>query len=91
MTGKEIRERYLKYFESKGHRRMASASLIPANDPSILWTAAGMVPFKPYFTGADRPEVLRVTTCQKCIRTPDIDVVGRTARQIGRASCRERV
>lgn len=80
MTGKEIRERYLKYFESKGHRRMASASLIPANDPSILWTAAGMVPFKPYFTGADRPEVLRVTTCQKCIRTPDIDVVGRTAR-----------
>ncbi|MEW5954739.1 MAG: alanine--tRNA ligase [Bacillota bacterium] len=80
MTGKEIRERYLKYFEGKGHRRLPSASLIPANDPSILWTAAGMVPFKPYFTGAAKPGTPRVTTCQKCIRTPDIDSVGRTAR-----------
>jgi alanyl-tRNA synthetase len=80
VTGKEIRERYLKYFEGKGHRRLPSASLIPANDPSILWTAAGMVPFKPYFTGAAKPGTPRVTTCQKCIRTPDIDSVGRTAR-----------
>jgi len=59
---------------------MPSFSLIPHNDPSILWTAAGMVPLKPYFTGAAKPEASRVTTCQKCLRTPDIDSVGRTAR-----------
>ncbi|SFR02971.1 alanyl-tRNA synthetase [Desulfoscipio geothermicus DSM 3669] len=80
MTGKEIRDKYLKFFASKGHKILPSASLIPHNDPSILWTAAGMVPFKPYFTGAAKPEVTRVTTCQKCLRTPDIDSVGRTAR-----------
>jgi alanyl-tRNA synthetase len=80
MTGNEIRESYLKFFESKGHKRLPSASLIPVNDPSILWTAAGMVPFKPFFTGAAKPDYTRVTTCQKCIRTPDIESVGRTAR-----------
>ncbi|MBE3589143.1 MAG: alanine--tRNA ligase [Thermoanaerobacteraceae bacterium] len=80
MTGKEIREKFLKFFEERGHRILPSASLIPTNDPSILWTAAGMVPFKPYFTGTAKPEVLRVTTCQKCLRTPDIEEVGRTAR-----------
>lgn len=80
MTGKEIREKYLKFFEEKGHQILPSASLIPHNDPSILWTAAGMVPFKPYFTGQAVAEEKRVTTCQKCIRTPDIEVVGRTAR-----------
>lgn len=80
MSGSEIREKYLRFFEGKGHRILPSASLIPANDPSILWTAAGMVPFKPYFTGAAKPEVHRVTTCQKCLRTPDIESVGRTAR-----------
>ena len=80
MTGNEIRESFLKFFESKGHKILPSASLIPSNDPSILWTAAGMVPFKPFFTGAARPEYKRVTTCQKCIRTPDIESVGKTAR-----------
>ncbi|HOV79527.1 MAG TPA: alanine--tRNA ligase [Bacillota bacterium] len=80
MTGNEIRESYLKFFENKGHKILPSASLIPLNDPSILWTAAGMVPFKPYFTGAAKPEYTRVTTCQKCIRTPDIESVGKTAR-----------
>lgn len=80
MTGNEIRESFLRFFESKGHKILPSASLIPLNDPSILWTAAGMVPFKPFFTGSARPEFSRVTTCQKCIRTPDIESVGRTAR-----------
>ncbi|MFZ5595525.1 MAG: alanine--tRNA ligase [Bacillota bacterium] len=80
MSGNQIRELYLRFFEEKGHRIMPGASLIPANDPSLLWTAAGMVPFKPYFTGAEKPEVRRVTTCQKCLRTPDIESVGRTAR-----------
>lgn len=80
MKGHEIREKYLKFFESKGHKILPSASLIPHHDPSILWTAAGMVPFKPYFTGEAKPDVTRVTTCQKCIRTPDIESVGRTAR-----------
>lgn len=80
MTGKEIREKYLRFFEERGHQILPSASLIPHNDPSILWTAAGMVPFKPFFTGQAVSEYKRVTTCQKCIRTPDIEVVGRTAR-----------
>ena len=80
MTGNELRESFLKFFASKGHEILPSASLIPLNDPSILWTAAGMVPFKPFFTGAAKPEFSRVTTCQKCLRTPDIEVVGKTAR-----------
>ena len=80
LTGREIREKYLQFFEQRAHQILPSASLIPHNDPSILWTAAGMVPFKPYFTGQAVPEYKRVTTCQKCIRTPDIESVGRTAR-----------
>ncbi|MBM7855023.1 alanyl-tRNA synthetase [Desulfohalotomaculum tongense] len=80
MTGSEIRESFLKFFEERGHQIQPSASLIPHNDPSILWTAAGMVPFKPFFTGQATPENKRVTTCQKCLRTPDIEEVGKTAR-----------
>ncbi len=76
----EIREQYLSFFESKGHLRLPSFSLVPKDDPSILLINAGMTPLKPYFTGARKPPRQRVTTCQKCIRTPDIDSVGYTAR-----------
>ncbi|MEN6313056.1 MAG: alanine--tRNA ligase [Clostridiaceae bacterium] len=76
----EIRERYLKFFEGKEHLRLPSFSLVPRNDPSILLINAGMTPLKPYFTGKEVPPGKRVTTCQKCIRTPDIENVGKTAR-----------
>lgn len=76
----EIRERYLKFFEGKGHMRLPSFPLVPRNDPSILLINAGMTPLKPYFTGTEEPPRKRVTTCQKCIRTPDIENVGKTAR-----------
>lgn len=76
----EIRERYLRFFEGKDHLRLPSFSLIPSNDPSILLINAGMTPLKPYFTGQETPPRKRVTTCQKCIRTPDIENVGKTAR-----------
>jgi alanyl-tRNA synthetase len=76
----EIRERFLSFFESKGHLRMPSFSLVPQNDPSILLINAGMTPLKPYFTGQQTPPSKRVATCQKCIRTPDIENVGKTAR-----------
>ncbi len=76
----EIREKYLSFFESKGHLRLPSFSLVPHNDASLLLINAGMAPLKPYFTGAETPPRKRVTTCQKCIRTPDIDNVGKTAR-----------
>ena len=76
----EIREKYLSFFETKGHLRLPSFSLVPHNDPSVLLVNAGMTPLKPYFTGAQTPPSLRVTTCQKCIRTPDIENVGHTAR-----------
>ena len=76
----EIRERYLKFFENKDHLRLPSFSLVPHNDPSILLINAGMTPLKPYFTGLEVPPHNRVTTCQKCIRTPDIENVGKTAR-----------
>ena len=76
----ELREMYLSFFESKGHLRLPSFSLIPQNDKSLLLINAGMTPLKPYFTGAEIPPRRRVTTCQKCIRTGDIENVGKTAR-----------
>lgn len=80
MTGNEIRKAYLDFFESKKHLKLHSFSLVPENDPSLLLIGAGMAPLKPYFTGKLVPPSYRVTTSQKCIRTGDIDNVGRTAR-----------
>ncbi len=76
----ELREKYLSFFESKGHLRMKSFSLIPNNDKSLLLINSGMAPLKKFFTGEEKPPRNRVTTCQKCIRTPDLDRVGHTAR-----------
>ena len=76
----DIREKYLSFFESKGHLRHKSFPLVPINDKSILLINAGMTPLKKYFTGEEEPPRHRMTTCQKCIRTPDIDRVGITAR-----------
>ncbi|HHU53028.1 MAG TPA: alanine--tRNA ligase [Clostridiaceae bacterium] len=76
----EIRSKFLEFFTSKEHLVIPSFSLIPQNDPSILLINAGMTPLKPYFTGAEKPPALRVATCQKCVRTQDIDIVGQTAR-----------
>ena len=80
MTGNEIRTAYLEFFKSKEHLILHSFPLIPENDPSLLLIGAGMAPLKPYFTGKLVPPSYRVTTSQKCIRTDDIDNVGRTAR-----------
>ncbi len=76
----ELRERFLRFFESKGHLRLPSFSLIPQNDKSVLLINAGMTPMKPWFKGEEEPPRRRVCTCQKCIRTGDIDNVGHTAR-----------
>ncbi|MGN0586737.1 MAG: alanine--tRNA ligase [Oscillospiraceae bacterium] len=76
----DLRESYLKFFESKGHLRMNSFPLVPQGDNSILLINAGMTPLKKYFQGIEEPPCHRVTTCQKCIRTPDIENVGKTAR-----------
>ncbi len=76
----ELREKYLSFFESKEHLRLDSFSLVPQGDKSILLINAGMTPMKKYFTGEVTPPSKRVTTCQKCIRTPDIENVGKTAR-----------
>lgn len=78
----ELRRKYLEFFESKDHLRMNSFSLVPHNDNSLLLINAGMAPLKPYFTGQEVPPRKRVTTCQKCIRTGDIDNVGKTARHL---------
>ena len=76
----EIREKFLSFMESKGHLRLPSFSLIPQGDKSLLLINSGMAPMKPYFTGEQEPPRHRVTTCQKCIRTGDIENVGKTAR-----------
>ena len=76
----ELREKYLSFFESKGHLRLQSFSLVPNNDKSLLLINSGMAPMKKFFTGEEIPPRNRVCTCQKCIRTPDLDRVGHTAR-----------
>ncbi len=76
----DLREKYLSFFESKGHLRLPSFSLVPDGDKSLLLINSGMAPMKKYFTGEVTPPRKRVTTCQKCIRTPDIECVGKTAR-----------
>ena len=76
----ELREMFLSFFESKGHLRLPSFSLVPQNDPSLLLINSGMAPLKPYFTGEQIPPRRRVCTCQKCVRTGDIDNIGKTAR-----------
>ncbi|HBW56917.1 MAG TPA: alanine--tRNA ligase, partial [Oscillatoriales bacterium UBA8482] len=78
-TGSEIRQKFLNFYAEKGHKILPSASLVP-EDPTVLLTIAGMLPFKPIFLGQRQPEVPRATTSQKCIRTNDIENVGRTAR-----------
>ncbi len=80
MSAQEIRETWLNFFKSKGHKIEASASLIPQNDPTLLWINAGVAPLKKYFDGSEKPASPRLTNVQKCIRTNDIENVGRTAR-----------
>ncbi|MBO5646407.1 MAG: alanine--tRNA ligase, partial [Clostridia bacterium] len=76
----DLREKFLSFFESKGHLRLNSFPLVPHNDNSLLLINSGMAPMKPYFTGQEEPPRRRVATCQKCIRTPDLERVGKTAR-----------
>ncbi|HOU11408.1 MAG TPA: alanine--tRNA ligase-related protein, partial [Clostridiales bacterium] len=76
----ELREKYLSFFESKGHLRLPGFSLVPKDDKSLLLINAGMAPLKKYFTGELKPPRNRLTTCQKCVRTPDIERVGKTSR-----------
>lgn len=80
MTGNELRKKYLDFFASKEHLVLPSYPLIPENDPTLLLIGAGMAPFKPFFTGKMKPPKTRISTCQKCVRTGDIENVGRTAR-----------
>ena len=80
MGTNELREAYLRFFESKEHLRLESFPLVPKNDKSLLLINAGMAPLKPYFTGLQEPPRKRITTCQKCIRTGDIENVGKTSR-----------
>src|SRR5947208_2072881 len=86
MTGSQIREAFLKYFERNGHTRVPSSPLVPADDPTLLFTNAGMVQFKRVFLGEERPPYVRATTCQKCVRAGgkhnDLENVGHTARHL---------
>lgn len=80
LSGEEIRQRFIRFFESKGHRHLPGSSLVPHNDPTVLLTTAGMLQFKPVMFGLEKPEHRRVATYQKCFRTTDLDNVGRTPR-----------
>src|SRR6266403_3557810 len=84
MTGDRLREEFLRYFEGHGHRRVRSSSLVPGDDPTLLFTNAGMVQFKRVFTGEEQREYRRATSCQKCVRAGgkhnDLENVGRTTR-----------
>lgn len=80
----ELRERFLSFYEKKMHKRLSSFPLVPIDDNSLLLINSGMAPLKKYFLGQATPPSKRVTTCQKCIRTPDIERVGKTSK-IGRA------
>ena len=80
MTGNELRKKFVQFFADKNHLVLQSYPLIPENDPTLLLVGAGMAPFKPFFTGKMNPPHPRITTSQKCVRTGDIENVGRTAR-----------
>ncbi|MBM3275929.1 MAG: alanine--tRNA ligase, partial [Candidatus Sericytochromatia bacterium] len=80
LHGAEIRDRFLAYFKERGHLHLPSSSLVPRKDPTVLLTTAGMLQFKPYFMGLEKPPGTRLTTVQKCFRTTDLDSVGHTAR-----------
>ena len=76
LSSKELRQKYLQFFKEKGHKQIPSSSLIPDNDPTVLFTTAGMHPLVPYLLGENHPQGKRLTNCQKCVRTGDIDKVG---------------
>ena len=80
MSSQEIRETWIRFFKAKGHSVEPSASLVPHDDPTLLWINAGVAPLKKYFDGRERPMCPRITNVQKCIRTNDIENVGKTAR-----------
>ena len=80
LSSAAIRRAFSEFFEARGHLAPPPASLVPAGDPSVLFTTAGMQQFKPYYLGVDTPPAARLTTCQRCFRTSDIESVGHTAR-----------